>query len=278
MPDASGDNSITSAIASEVSAAGIELARRWMQTIVALADHPLRVAFARRELTRSTVPVFATAINEVHRRSEVGDEVGREVVAAFVPTIVDPQVVDKVWAARALAGTAALLSAARLLRGSTPEGHGLDQRTGAPTQNVVQNAAGKPLSLGERRALARRPSRATLDKLMRDPHPMVARIVLGNPRITENDVVRMAAYRPALAGVAAEVAMAWSRSSRVRMALVSNPGVPPAVAIPLLALLSRPELHRVVRATDLSVVIRATAQTYHELRPPMPATRDRREH
>jgi hypothetical protein len=246
------------------------LAGRWLTTIVSLLDHALRVQFARTELTRRPVGLLAAALNETNRLSEEGDDAARQVIAAFVPSIVDPQEIDKLWAVRTTAHHAALLSAMRLLRATTPEGHEAEQRN--PTHGVLQNAAGKPLSLGERRALARRPSRATLDKLLRDPHPMVTRIVLSNPRITEDDVLRMAAYRPAVAGAAAEVAMAWSRSSRVRMALVLNPTITSSITVPLLTLLSRPELQQVARAADLPAVVRATAQEYHELRPPMPAS------
>lgn len=245
------------------------LGKRWLQTIPGLADHALRVAFAQAQLEQLTSTELAAALNEVCQLAEQSDPIGREAVGAFLPTLVNVEALELVGALRTTAANMALLSVGRLLRASTEEGHLLDQR-GNPNQKVMQNAAGKPLSLGERRALARQPSRATLDKLMRDPHPMVTRIVLGNPRITEDDVVRMAAYRPAVPRVAGEVAMAWSRSTRVRLSLVLNPTVPPAIAVPLLFLLTRPELGQVVRAADLAAVTRATAHEHHELRPPLP--------
>lgn len=242
----------------------------WLRTMPHLADYGLRVAFAQAELKRLPSGVVAKGLNHICQLAELGDTTAREIVGAFAPTLVDAAQIDKVWSVRTTATVMALMSAARLLRASTPDGHVLD-REQDNSQLVMQNAAGKPLSLGERRALARRPSRATLDKLMRDPHPMVTAILLNNPRITEDDVVRMAAYRPAMAKVAAEIAKAWSRSTRVRMALILNPGVPPALTVPLLPLLSRPELARVMRAADVLAVTRATAREHHELRPPMPA-------
>ena len=252
-----------------VSATGRALAERWRQTIPSLGDHPLRTAFARRALERTDAGPFADALNVVCQDAELGRSDARQVAAAFIPTIVGRDLIEKVWSIRTTAAAASLLSVGRLLRGSTPDGHRLDERA-RNLHEVVQNAAGKPLSLGERRALARRPVRQTLDKLMRDPHPMVTRIVLANPRITEDDVVRMAAHRPAVASNTSEIAIAWTRSARVRMALVLNRTVPEAVSIPLLILLSRPELQQVVRAADLDPAVRATAKEYHELRPPMP--------
>jgi hypothetical protein len=265
--------------ADEAGGATTDPAERWLRTLPRLADHKLRVAHAASQFQQLSAGEIARGLNHVCQLAEQSHAIARQVVGAFVPTIVDTEMLDKVWSVRTTASVGALMSATRLLRASTPEGHGLDQSERSSTRGVLQNDAGKPLSLGERRALARRPSRATLDKLMRDPHPMVAAIVLKNPRITEDDVVRMAAYRPSMARVAVEIAKSWSRSSRVRMALVLNPGVPTALTVPLLPLLVRPELGEITRAADLPAVVRATAREHFELRPPMPTAEEpRRKH
>lgn len=88
--------------------------------------------------------------------------------------------------------------------------------------------AGSPsreLSLGERRALARRPNRQSLEKLMIDPDPRVIRNLLRNPRLTEDDVVRLAARRPCTSAVLAEVyaSRRWISRPRIQLALVLNP-------------------------------------------------------
>jgi hypothetical protein len=127
------------------------------------------------------------------------------------------------------------------------------------------------LTLGQRRALARKPSRAQLLKLMSDPHPMVVRIVLANPKLTEDDVVTMAAKRPAAREVMVEIAKAWSHRPRVRMAILLNPGAAPAVTVPLLGLCSRSELAEVAGAADLPAVARSTARELLDLRPPLPS-------
>jgi hypothetical protein len=109
-----------------------------------------------------------------------------------------------------------------------------------------------------------------MDKLVKDPHPMVVRILLENPRITEEDVVRMAAHRPPVPEVIVEIGKSWAHRSRVRMTVILNPGSPTAVSVPLLALLVRPELDAVAHAADLSAAVRATALDLYDLRPPMP--------
>jgi hypothetical protein len=246
-----------------------ERAERWLSTIPGLAEHKLRVAFARAELYGTSAPEAAAALNDVCLEAEQHGGEARQVVGAFVPLIVDTEHLDRCTLLRAHAHGANLLGVGRLLRASTPEGHLLGQHEDARVV-VMQNASGRPLTLGERRALARQPTRKMLDKLIRDPHPLVVRILLGNPRVTEDDVVRMAAFRPASPPIVGEIAKAWSRSPRTRMAIVLNPGAPPAIAVPLLGLLTRRELTEVVHAADLPAVIRATAHDHFGLRPPLP--------
>jgi hypothetical protein len=132
------------------------------------------------------------------------------------------------------------------------------------------------LTLGERRALARQPSRKAFDKLLSDPLPMVVKNLLENPRLTEDDVLRMAARRPAYPQVIGEVARhpTWSQRARVRMAIVQNPGTPPELSVPLVRLLIRPELMQVVSAPDVPAVVRAAASELLERRPPVPEKRE----
>ena len=95
---------------------------------------------------------------------------------------------------------------------------------------------GRPLTLGERKSLARRPDRAMLERLLGDPHPLVIKRVLANPRLTEDfqTVLRLAAKRPCRPDVLAEIARAprWAHSARVRLALILNPGTPLEIATP----------------------------------------------
>jgi hypothetical protein len=244
-------------------------AERWLTTIPGLSGHRLQVAYARSELYGPSLVELVAALNDVSQLAEEAHAVAREVLTAFVPVVADPQHVARVWSLRATAMAASLPAVGRLLRSSTPDGHLLDAAGLDGSSSVLTRADGRPLTLGERRALARQPSRANLDRLLRDPHPMVVRLLLANPRITERDVVWVAARRPALPAIVAEIAKAWTSSARVRMAVVLNPGSPPAISVPLLALLLRPELAEVGRAADLGAVVRATARERLELRPPL---------
>jgi hypothetical protein len=249
--------------------------QRWLSTIPGLADHELRVRFACGELYEREDRQLAESLDELCALSEQIDTTAQEVVTAFVPVIVDPDHVARLAEIRTKVVGLSLPAATRLLRSSNPAGHQRPPRAmreddaEQEAQASLTHGDGRPLSLGERRSLARRPSRSTLNKMLRDPHPMVLRILLGNPKVTEEDVVRIATRRPAVPSVLAEIAKTWTRRPRVRMAVVLNPGAPPAVSVPLLALLAGHELRQVIRSTQLAPVVRATAAEIAQVRPPI---------
>jgi hypothetical protein len=101
---------------------------------------------------------------------------------------------------------------------------------------------------------------------------MVVKNLLQNPRLTEDDVLRMAARRPPYREVLAEIARhpGWSQRPRIRVAIVMNPGTPPELAVPLLVLLIRPELAQVLGAPAVPALVRAAAKDLLERRPPVP--------
>jgi hypothetical protein len=245
-------------------------AERWLSTIAGIVERRMRVSFANDELRRGPLEEVAHALDEICQLTEESHAGARDVLAAYVPLIIDPTLLERVASLRTTAQAATLLAVSRLLRCSTPEGHQLDEKRIVSQEAIIQRGDGRPLSLGERRALARQPTRANLEKLMRDPHPMVVHIVLRNPRVTEDDVMRMAAHRPASPEIIVEIGKAWCHHPRVRQAIVFNPGAPRAVALPLLTLMNRVELLNVSRAADLANVLRATANDLWGLRPPMP--------
>ena len=93
--------------------------------------------------------------------------------------------------------------------------------------------ATRPLTLGERKSLARTSRREVIVQMTRDPHPDVVAILLGNPHLTERDVVTMASLRPAVPAALATIAdhPRWSVRAMVRRALCFNPHTPVHVAL-----------------------------------------------
>lgn len=99
-------------------------------------------------------------------------------------------------------------------------------------------------SPGVRTAQARGRDRMVLDRLLHDRDPRVVAALLDNPRVTERDVVRIAAMRPTLPEILEQVAAhaRWGHRYRVRKALAFNPATPWPLARQLLPTLLRQHL------------------------------------
>lgn len=252
------------------------LARRWLGATPSLKSLALRAAYLRSELDRHPLAEIAVALDTLTGLAEQADPAARAVLASLIPTLADPDLADRVAALRRAAIEGALLPLGRLVRAGPLE---LPPPAAIDERKLAASSTGRALTLGERRALARKPSRAAFDKLLRDPHPLVIHNLLRNPRMTEDDVLRLAARRPAHPEVIVEILRhpEWSSRARVRMALIQNPGTAPAIAVPLVRLLIRPELHQVLAAADVAPVVRAAAQELLERRPPVPERGERGE-
>jgi hypothetical protein len=134
---------------------------------------------------------------------------------------------------------------------------------------------GRPnITLGERKSLARTHDRQILDRVLRDPDPSVLKILLGNPHVTEADVVRVAARRPTTPEAQRVVFRAARFRPRydVRRALVLNPYTPSDLAAQLVSLLTEPDLRRVERDAQLGEPVRASARAQLALLFPNGAT------
>lgn len=92
--------------------------------------------------------------------------------------------------------------------------------------------------------------------------PLVIRNVLINPRLTEAQVVRIAARRPARPEPLVEIwrSTRWSVRPMVRKALVFNPYFPPEVAAKIVPLLSGAELRELAEDRAVHPIIRQQAQ------------------
>ena len=206
--------------------------------------------------------LMMNGLDEICQRAEAGEEDTKAVLFTLVDAFsrLQPQDRERL---RAHARANDLLALERILRGPTPS-------TPPPSKNVPDYGKGRPLTLGERKALARRPDRAMFDKLLSDPHPDVIFRLLANPRLTEDDVVRIAARRPTEAAVLVQVASTprWVRSRRVRMALVCNPSCPEHIAARLTSLFLRSELEEVRNSPGVSPLVRQLCIEHLARRPP----------
>lgn len=219
-------------------------AERLARACEEVVDLPLRVSFVRHSLGALGAADAVDVLELAARSAARGDARARLLFStaaiALAPTSAAP-LRDELADAAYRRGHRDL--ARMLLREVVPDADH------APPEH----GTGRPLTLGERKSLARHRDRLLLTRVLADPHPDVIRLLLGNPMIVEADVVRLAARRPAIADVSREIAGSarWMVRYPVLLALVKNPGAPRDVTLPLLVLLRRGDLAALVHLPDL---------------------------
>lgn len=240
---------------------------RLKRVTLSLPDVGLRVAWLRDALSGLDEWDAACLLNGLCEESERCEPEARAALLPLVLYFVSVGECELVERLRELAERRALLSLLRLLGSASS----VASTATANTRPVPDYGTGRELTVGERRTLARRPSRKLFDKLLADPHPLVIRQVLENPYLTEDDVVRLAARRPARLDALNALAETqyWLRRPRVRLAIVLNPGSPLTISRPLLTLCTRSELVEVLRGVDAPIALLGTARELLERRPPL---------
>jgi hypothetical protein len=231
-------------------------------------DRPLRVRQLVAVLGEEPVRA-AAAVAALIARATSGDDDPE--VAAVVGCLV-PALGELGYAARQALYLAAREltdpALARLVLDAAPPTATADEvARGLAPERPLRNR-GRPLTLGERKALARRPRGDALAELLRDPHPDVIRILLDNPQLTEREAVRIAAARPAVPAALALVAEhpRWSVRPMVRRALVLNRYTPIPIALRLVVTLGPADWADVSAAAELPAPVRAAAAARLEAR------------
>lgn len=216
--------------------------------------------------------------------ADLAPETGADVLDAIVwgavqqardPTraylaMLEPERLTCMWASEGVAR----LEAAAMERGCVGALHWLrsaraeSAETDSDDASTVERTA---LTLGERRALARRAVGADLDRLLRDPDPVVITNLLNNRRTTEDLVVRVCARRPVRSGVLGVVVRSsWVQRARVRLALVQNPHLSQRYALTLLVLLAPGDHLRIAADATLPPQVRLSAQRLLDWQGPHP--------
>ena len=238
----------------------------FVRATLSLGDAALRARYIASLAGSLSIEVLADTLDAVCERAEQAEVSAREVLIAIVDALNAEGMDSLLQRLREQAAGDSLLALERLIR-LPPKSH---RPTGSPPRASDDEKKGQAVPLGARKSLARRPDRDTLQRLLRDPHPDVIRRCLGNPRLVEDDVVRLAARRPTKIEVQAEIARSlWVHRPRVRMALVMNPGTPVEVVARLVGLLLRPELAMAAHSPAVAASVRALCLEHLERRPPV---------
>jgi hypothetical protein len=239
-----------------------------VRATLSLADAGLRTRYVASVARASPIEALAETLDAVCERAEQAEVASREALIAIVDALNGEGMDDLVQRLREQATGNSLLALERLIR-LPPRSH--RPASSAPTREPHEREGrGRTVPLGERKSLARRPDRDTLHRMLLDPHPDVIRRCLSNPRLVEDDVIRLGARRPGRPEVLGEIARShWVHRPRVRMTLVMNPATSLEVAVRLVGLLLRPELAMAAGSPGVAATVRAICLEHLERRPPV---------
>jgi hypothetical protein len=131
------------------------------------------------------------------------------------------------------------------------------------TSRVEQNSWERirNLSRTEKLWLAPKADRSERQVLIQDNDAQVIFSLLKNPRITTEEVIRIA-RSPLLSSIAAELiakTTIWAGNSEIRAALVHNPRTPTPLAIKLLPTLPDPEIRQIAKSGGVSQALKQAA-------------------
>lgn len=229
----------------------------------ALRDPRMRVLALIEAFCEGDPTTWGHVIAAVMTRTHLADDPdAAEALEAITHAAADPGLPYAVRQRLYEAATAQQLPAiARLFLVDSPTAIGFEQRARSLAPERPLRPTGRPLTLGERKALARTNDREQLLLLLRDPHPAVVAILLDNPHVTEADILRIAAARPAVPASLARLAAhpRWSVRHPVKRALVLNPSTPLADAIRLATTLRSRELRELAADPSLPGPLRVHA-------------------
>lgn len=225
--------------------------------------------YLAREPTEVVVEVLAEVVSRVREYPDF-----RAAAEAITATLIDPELVgyddrSRLYAAAKDAGHDEI---SHLFFDSSPSSapeHDFDEDLSAERAVVP---GGRPLTLGERKSLARGHQRELLEHVMRDLHPDVVTILLDNPHLTERDVLVIASRRPSPPASLAVVASnhRWRARYSVKRALAMNPHTPTHLAMQLAtnlrpadlrALRDDPNLADALREQARALLLRRTGDT-----------------
>lgn len=138
----------------------------------------------------------------------------------------------------------------------------LDEKAeiGAGKQTSVWDRI-RALPYAEKIILATRTDRSERAVLIQENDPQILYYLLKNPRITTEEVLRIARMTSISVMVADQIAKTtqWSSNQEIRSALVNNPRTAPTLALRLLATLSEPEIRQIAKSTAVSQALKQSA-------------------
>ncbi|HKP68007.1 MAG TPA: hypothetical protein VJV05_01910 [Pyrinomonadaceae bacterium] len=124
------------------------------------------------------------------------------------------------------------------------------------------------MGMKDRTKLAMKGDREARNILIRDPNRIVAQAVMGNPRITEQEVEKIAAMRTITEDILRTIAASrqWSRCYSIVHNLARNPRTPIANVLNILARLQLKDLNALSKNRNVSDAVRRQAMRLSQIR------------
>lgn len=154
------------------------------------------------------------------------------------------------------------LTRATLWSALMPSNHPSTESSSQPTVD----ATGRALTLGERRALARRPSAKSIEILLNDSDPIVLKHLLQNPRLTEELILRIVCRRPQSTKSLLMIFEhpIWGQRREIQRALALNPYSVLALRCALISTCSYEDRESILREPALPAPLKAAVNRQYE--------------
>lgn len=249
----------------QVTEEPVALATALMRRVTSLADAHVRIAYLRTTLASLSARSIVELTTISMQRTEARDPGFGVLLLGICLALADEAMAHTRSEVAREALVLGVFETATLFAPTAPV------RQFEEAHEVPDFGFGRPLSLGERKALARRRDRDLLARVLRDPAADVIRILLTNPALIEDDVVRLCSRRPLPPRVFREVFRSprWVVRYRVQRAIVLNPFAPVDLGLQLAVHLTAPDARKAATQPELADELRAACrrvgrvQTYH---------------
>lgn len=138
--------------------------------------------------------------------------------------------------------------------------HELIDEVNPDDHNIYQMIQG--LSMGGKIKLALTGNKSARDLLIKDANKVISISVLKNPRITEEEVIRLTQTKGTSEDLLRQVARnkEWLKSYHVKTGLVTNPKTPLAISVKLLDHLYDNDLQKLAKSKNIPSVLASSAR------------------
>ncbi len=120
----------------------------------------------------------------------------------------------------------------------------------------------KAMSMGQKIKLALSGNKSSRELLVKDANKMISLAVLKNPRITEDEVLKVANTKGTPEDLLRQIARnkEWIKSYSIKMGMISNPKTPLAISIKLMDTLYENDLKKVAKSKNVPSALASSAR------------------